>query len=290
MNKYLQFSIMRIFISLLVLLFLSCEKDNSANQPNPNTSAYRITKSISYNSVGVDVIIDKPEGNEFDVLITYHGTVQSDSDILPAAETTLNQFKNILNRQDMMIISVAHPQLNILFGDNILQAEAALLWVKNKANQELGITVKKIFLAGHSQGGYLVTRLNTMHQTNGVIANAPGPLNLVYRCQLEENGQEPASYPCNNLRNVYGTTVANSNAYYQRSLLNFTNGFKSDILFVQGLNDTPIQLYSWPAFKQDVNNCSNCQNRQFVEVPGGHTAIFQSQTAKTEFNNFINSH
>ena len=290
MNKYLQFSIMRIFISLLLLLFLSCEKDNTANQPNPNTSAYRITKSISYNSVGVDVIIDKPEGNEFDVLITYHGTVQSDSDILPAAETTLNQFKNILNRQDMMIISVAHPQLNILFGDNILQAEAALLWVKNKANQELGITVKKIFLAGHSQGGYLVTRLNTMHQTNGVIANAPGPLNLVYRCQLEENGQEPASYPCNNLRNVYGTTVANSNAYYQRSLLNFTNGFKSDILFVQGLNDTPIQLYSWPAFKQDVNNCSNCQNRQFVEVPGGHTAIFQSQTAKTEFNNFINSH
>ena len=290
MNKYLQFGIMRIFISLLVLLFLSCEKDNSANQPNPNTSAYRITKSISYNSVGVDVIIDKPEGNEFDVLITYHGTVQSDSDILPAAETTLNQFKNILNRQDMMIISVAHPQLNILFGDNILQAEAALLWVKNKANQELGITVKKIFLAGHSQGGYLVTRLNTMHQTNGVIANAPGPLNLVYRCQLEENGQEPASYPCNNLRNVYGTTVANSNAYHQRSLLNFTNGFKSDILFVQGLDDMAIQLYSWPAFKQDVINCSNCQNRQFVEVPGGHTAIFQSQTAKTEFNNFINSH
>ena len=290
MNKYLQFNIMRIFISLLLLLFLSCEKDNSANQSNPNTSAYRITKSISYNSVGVDVIIDKPEGNEFDVLITYHGTVQSDSDILSAAETTLNQFKNILNRQDMMIISVAHPQLNILFGDNILQAEAALLWVKNKANQELGITVKKIFLAGHSQGGYLVTRLNTMHQTNGVIANAPGPLNLVYRCQLEENGQAPASYPCNNLRNVYGTTVANSNAYHQRSLLNFTNGFKSDILFVQGLDDTAIQLYSWPAFKQDVNNCSNCQNRQFVEVPGGHTAIFQSQTAKTEFNNFINSH
>ena len=290
MNKYLQFSIMRIFISLLLLLFLSCEKDNTANQPNPNTSAYRITKSISYNSVGVDVIIDKPEGNEFDVLITYHGTVQSDSNILPAAENTLNQFKNILYRQDMMIISVAHPQLNILFGDNILQAEAALLWVKNKANQELGITVKKIFLAGHSQGGYLVTRLNTMHQTNGVIANAPGPLNLVYRCQLEENGQAPASYPCYNLRNVYGTTVANSNAYHQRSLLNFTNGFKSDILFVQGIDDTAIQLYSWPAFKQDVNNCSNCQNRQFVEVPGGHTAIFQSQTAKTEFNNFINSH
>jgi pimeloyl-ACP methyl ester carboxylesterase len=208
---------------------------------------------------------------------------------LNAAETTLNQFKNILNRQNMMIVSVAHPQLNILFGDNIQQAEAALLWVKYKANQELGITVRKIFLAGHSQGGYLVTRLNTMHQTNGVIANAPGPLNLAYRCQLEENGQIASSYPCNNLRNEYGTTATNSNAYLQRSLLNFTNGFKSDILFVQGLNDSPIQMYSWPTFKQNVLNCTNCQNRQFVEIPGGHAALFQSQTAKTEFNNFINS-
>lgn len=275
---------------LLLLLLLSCKKNNTANQPNVNPSANRITKSISYNNVNVDVIIDKPAGNEFDVLITYHGTVQSDFNILSAAETTLNQFKNILNRQDMMIVSVAYPQLNILFGDNILQAEAALLWVKHKANQELGVKVKKIFLAGHSQGGYLVTRLNTMHQTNGVIANAPGPLNLVYRCQLEENGQAPVSYSCNNLRNVYGTTVANFNAYHQRSLLNFTNGFKSDILFVQGLDDMAIQMYSWPTFKQDVLSCTNCQNRQFVEIPGGHTAIFQSQTAKTEFNNFINSH
>jgi len=280
---------MKLFTAVVLLFFLSCKKDKMANQSDPNTSAYRITKPISYNNVNVSVIIDKPAGNEFDVLITYHGTVQSDSDILPAAETTLSQFKNILNRQNMMVVSVAHPQLNILFGDNILQAEAALLWVKNKANTELGITTKKIFLAGHSQGGYLVTRLNTMHKTNGVIANAPGPLNLVYRCQLEENGQAPASYPCYNLRNVYGTTVANSNAYYQRSLLNFTNGFKSDILFVQGLDDMAIQLYSWPTFKQDVNNCSNCQTRQFVEIPGGHTAIFQSQTAKAEFNNFINS-
>ena len=79
----------------------------------------------------------------------------------------------------MMIVSVAYPQEKILFGDNIVQAEAALLWLKNKAGEELGATIKKIFLGGHSQGGYVVTRLNTMHKTNGVIANAPGPLNLV---------------------------------------------------------------------------------------------------------------
>ncbi len=191
----------------------------------------------------------------------------------------------------MMIVSVAYPQENVLFGDNIVQGEAALLWLKNKASQELGITVKKVFLGGHSQGGYMVTRLNTMHETNGVIANAPGPLNLVFRCQLEENGQVQPGAVCTKLKNTYGTTTSNPNAYFQRSLLNFTNGFKSDILFVQGLNDAPIQMYSWPTFKQDVLNCTNCKNSRFVEVAGGeHGALFESQTAKTEFNNFINSH
>ncbi|MFN3942570.1 MAG: alpha/beta hydrolase family protein [Flavobacterium sp.] len=210
--------------------------------------------------------------------------------VLNAAENTLNQFKKILERTDMMLVSVAHPQLNILFGDNIVQAEAALLWVKHKASEELGITIKKIFLAGHSQGGYLVTRLNTIHATNGVIANAPGPLNLVYRCGLEEIGQAPPTYACNRLKIEYGTTTANSNAYMQRSLLNFTNGFQSDILFVQGLNDSAIQMHSWPVFKQDVLQCTNCQNTQFVEIPGaGHTALFENQTAKNKFNQFIQS-
>ena len=179
---------MRFLYIPLVILF-ACKTNIQVESP----SSTILTKNITYNNIKVDVIIDKPAITNLDVLIVFHGTVQNDGEILTAANTALNNFKSILDKKNMMIVSVAHPQENILFGDNILQAEAALLWVKNRANQELGITVKKIFLAGHSQGGYLVTRLNTMHQTNGVIANAPGPLNLVYRCQLEENGQAPAS-------------------------------------------------------------------------------------------------
>ena len=274
---------------LFILFYLSCSKDNSTKQSNP--TAYRISKSINYNNINVDVVIDKPALHEVDVLLVFHGTVINDSSIMTAANNTLDKFKSILDRKDMMIVSVAYPQENVLFGDNIVQCEAALLWLKNKASQELGITVKKVFLGGHSQGGYMVTRLNTMHQTNGVIANAPGPLNLVYRCQLEENGQVQSGAVCTKLKNVYGTTSNNANAYFQRSLLNFTNGFKSDILFVQGLNDAPIQMYSWPTFKQDVMSCSSCKNRQFVEIQGGeHGALFDSPIAKTEFNNFINSH
>ena len=272
-------------ISLLFIILFSCQKSDDEID-----TAYRITKNITYNNISVDVIIDKPINNEVDVLLVYHGTVMYDNKILEAANTTLDNFKRILNTNDMLIVSVAYPEENLLFGDNIQQSEAALMWVKHQANEELGITVKKIFLAGHSQGGYLVTRLNTMHATNGVIANGPGPLNLVYRCQLEENGQIPNGITCTLLKNTYGTTTSNASAYFERSLINFTDGFKSDILFVQGLEDSPIQMYSWPVFKEEVINCTNCQNSQFLEVSGfGHTALFNSSEAKVAFNNFISS-
>jgi hypothetical protein len=146
--------------------------------------------------------------------------------ILDAAYNTLNGFKRIMDRNDMMLVSVAYPEENLLFGDNIKHSEAALLWVKNKAAAELGIRIRKIFLAGHSQGGYVVTRLNTMHETNGVIANAPGPLNLVFRCQLEEDGKIAQGAVCNLLRAQYGTTTMNPEAYQARSLLKFTRLFK----------------------------------------------------------------
>ncbi|NOT35789.1 MAG: alpha/beta hydrolase fold domain-containing protein [Saprospiraceae bacterium] len=277
---------MRLLI-LFTLFFIACDSEKVTVQP----TAYRVTRTIAYNNINADVVIDKPALNEVDVLLVFHGTVLYDSSIMTAANTALDNFKLILDRDDMMIVSVAYPQENVLFGDNIVQGEAALLWLKNKASQELGIKVKKVFLGGHSQGGYMVTRLNTMHNTNGVIANAPGPLNLVYRCQLEENGQIQSGAVCTKLKNVYGTTSNNPNAYFQRSLLNFTNGFKSDILFVQGLNDSPIQMYSWPTFKKEVSSCTNCQQTMFVEIVGGkHTSMFESPIARTEFNNFINSH
>ena len=268
---------------------MSCSEDNATIEPAP--TAYRITQTITYDSISVDVVIDKPALDDLDVLLVFHGTVLYDSNIMAAANNTLDKFKDILDRDDMMIVSVAYPQENLLFGDNIVQGEAALLWLKNVASQELGITVNKIFLGGHSQGGYMVTRLNTMHETNGVIANAPGPLNLVFRCELEENGQIQASDACSLLESAYGTTSENPDAYFQRSLLHYVDNFRSDILFFQGLDDSPIQMYSWPTFKEQVSNCTNCQNRQFYEIPGGgHPALFENQAAQIEFNQFINNH
>ena len=273
---------------LMQIILLCCCAGNSSAVPN--TDSIRKTITVTYNNVSVDVVVDKPALSETDVLMVFHGTVLYDRNILQAANNTLDKFKSILDRKDMMIVSVAYPGEGMLLGDNIRHAEAALLWVKNKADEELGIRVKKIFLAGHSQGGYLVTMLNTLHPVNGVIANAPGPLNLVYRCSLEEKGKIKSSVFCARIREAHGNTETNSGAYMERSLISFTTGYQSDILFVQGLSDSPIHMYTWPKFKQEVMDCSNCKQRLFVEMENAeHGALFKSPEARTAFNDFINS-
>lgn len=56
------------------------------------------------------------------------------------------------------------------------------------------------------------------------------------------------------------------------------------------MNDAPVQMYSWPVFKQEILDCTDCQERLFVEIPGGeHASLFLSPIAKTEFNAFINN-
>lgn len=275
-------------IVFLLVLFSSCKKKSDTNQHSHSDSAYVMTKTLMDDSFPVDVIIDKPQGASFDVLMVFHGTVTYDSLILGAAQNTLDGFKRILDRKDMMIVSVAYPEENLFMGDNVKYAEKALVWVKNKAANELGVQVKKVFLAGHSQGGYVVTRLNTLHETNGVIANAPGPLNLVFRCKLEEDGKIENGIVCSMLKTKYGTTTVNPEAYQARSLLKYTSAYKSDILFVQGLADSPIQLTSWPLFKQKVTDCVDCKSVQVHEVAGyGHQSLFENADAKVVFNRFI---
>jgi hypothetical protein len=210
-----------------------------------------------------------------------------DDRILPAAENTLDNFKRLLQRDDMLLVSVAYPQQNREVGEGLREAEAALLWVKNEASRALGLSIGRVFIAGHSQGAYVATRLNTLQQTDGVIANAPGPLDFEYRCLLEERGGAPGSQECGLMVQRYGPASANPAPYRRISLLSFTAGFKADALFVQGLGDGAIQMRSWPLFKQAVQACADCQRPVFLEVAGGHDALFISFEAREAFNQFI---
>jgi hypothetical protein len=264
--------------------------DSTASGDNGGTGATagRITRTLDLNGVSVEAIIEIPENDVADALVLYHGTVVEDDLVLQAAQDTLDGFRAILDRDDMLVVSVAYPEEGLLMGDNLVHAEAALLWVQQMANEELGVLVDKVFLAGHSQGGYLVTRLNTRHAVAAVFANAPGPLDLVFRCQLEEDGLVDAGVTCGQLAAAYGSTRQNPDAYAARSLLSFTSDHRSDIVFFQGLEDSPIQMRSWPLFKERMEACTTCRERRFVEVPElGHGALFASDDAQRVFNEVL---
>jgi poly(3-hydroxybutyrate) depolymerase len=255
------------------------------------SGAYTVTRSIGTSSVAVPAIIAKPVADTVDALLLFHGTVEYDSLVPGATQQTLAKFGALLDRDDLLLVSVAYPEEGLLLGDNYRHAEAALLWVRERAAQELGITVGKIYLAGHSQGGYLVTRLNAEYEVAGVIASAPGPLNLGFRCGLEEDGKLAPGLNCGRLYAAYGSTRENPGAYAARSLLGFTGQQRSPVLFVQGLDDSPIQIYSWPTFRAQLEACGSCAERTFLELPGeGHPALFESTAARQALNDFLAQH
>jgi hypothetical protein len=288
------FTLFTLFLFIISFGFHLSSCKNNDEEPNVPTkdekdsTANIIEKRIRKNDIEVDVVIDKPQGTKFDVLVVFRGTLRDDSKILDAAYKSLDRFKALLDRNDLMVVSVAYPEENLLFGDNVEHSLVALKWLKSEASKELKIDIGKIFLAGHSQGGYIATRLNTIEKTDGVIANAPGPLNLLFRCRLEEDGKIPEAMECTLLRNNYGSTDENPEAYQARSLLRFTKGYKADLLVIQGMDDSPIYMNSWPMFKTRLENCSDCKQINILELEDmGHSALFQSEKAKKAFNDFL---
>ena len=272
---------------------LNPTNSSDANQPPSisenqlSTASGQFLTTIRHNNLDVQLAIDKPESTSADVVMTFHGTVETDDKIVAAATKTLEETKKLASKKNILYISVAYPEENLLMGDNLAQAEAALLWVKQKAPKELNIKTNRVFLVGHSQGGYLVTRLNTMHSTDGVIANAPGPLDFKLRCELEENGAFDESSNCARMRAAFGNTKENPDAYTERSLLTHLRGFKSRILFTQGMSDAKIQLRSWPILREKAAACSGCASAQFEELDGSHAALFTNPKGRNLVNTFF---
>ena len=263
-------------------------------------------------------------GPEVDVVVLYHGTIDSPGVTpLVSAQTFLNAATNpsALNLTDKIIFSVAYPQdavpdwvnsvadpstqfsefgtlfafSDFYFGDALPYAEAALLWVKEVLNSRLsligsGKSISRVYTFGHSQGASLVHKLNTMHQVDGVISNAPGPIDLLDRCTFSESGEEIA-YTCNKIRVGLGSTSVNPDAYTSISLVNYLTGHLSPVLYTQALDDAAYQVNLMQTVLQPgMSTCTEYGPIEFNYYnSGGHAAFASNADVQNDIRNYVNS-
>ena len=279
---------------------------------------------VSYNGYPVRGYLYYPTtpntGQSLDVVVLYHGTITS-AGVSPAdaASTFISIALNKVNLKDKLVFSVAYPQdfiplwqanpalpaiqfpgldyPNLYLGDNIVYAEAALLWVKNELNSFLSSnnipkTVNKVYTFGHSQGAYLVHRLNTLHTVDGVISNAPGPIDLLTRCS-GVNQTETGS--CNKIGLGIGLTSTDPDAYNSRSLKSFLSGTLSPTLFTQALDDDTADEFGTPqvANMKDImqaglSTCTDCAAITFnYYETGGHDAFVTNTYLQNDIRSFV---
>ena len=90
-------------------------------------------------------------------------------------------------------------------GDNLPYARAAVGWVQNSLNAYIASqggtkTINDVYLFGHSQGGKLVAKINTLDTgIAGVISNAPGPIQFDQTCSTASN-----NYTCDKVAAIHG--------------------------------------------------------------------------------------
>lgn len=258
-----------------------------------------------------------------DAVVAYPGTLSLDTSasattILTSANTMVSLLKgDDIAINDKIIFGVAYPQdgitpaqnINLLsqadlnsfeFGDNLPYARAALLWVKNNLNtylssNNLSKTRDKVYMFGHSQGGSLVHKLNTLETTDGVIANAPGPIRLDITCSAQEsnglvgNNQslDANNITCQKMFDAFGSATT-AQEYKDVSLLyNYVTGHKAKITYLQSLDDTTGGTGSTGqvTWMNDLTSAmtSNSQNYEYITAPtGGHDGFYKPQN--TDFH------
>lgn len=127
-----------------------------------------------------------------------------------------------------------------------------------------------------------------MHAVDGVISNAPGPIDLLDRCS---GAQNTINITCNKIRVGFGTTTANPSAYNTRSLKSYLSGTLSPTLFTQALDDDSYQVNLMQNTVQvGLSTCTNCSTSTFnYYATGGHDAFVTNTYLQKDIRNFVSS-
>ena len=255
--------------------------------------------------------------SSIDALVVFHGTVGAGVSLQQASETALTQFINSsgLNIRDKIIFSAAYPQdhvhssyqynlsgigsntFNFIMGDNLPYARAAVGWVKSGglnsyiAAQGGSKTVNNVYLFGHSQGGKLVAKMNTIETgIAGVISNAPGPIQFDQTCIADAD-----NYSCSKLTYIHGTS-SNSrtnfdelNSYPGQTYSSRYTGKHVDIVTLEGGSaPTGTTYLGFQDTHPDFDDPDNTGTTRCVPMDwNGCTASYNNQVTS---NNMFDAH
>jgi hypothetical protein len=133
-----------------------------------------------------------------------------------------------------------------------------------------------------------------MHAVDGIISNAPGPIDLLTRCSGDQN---TINVTCNKIRVAFGSTTENPSAYDGVSLKNFLSGTLSPALFTQALDDTTGNDFGAPqvANMQNIvqaglDTCTDCKDITFKYYQtGGHDAFVSNTFLQNDIRTFVGS-
>lgn len=289
-----------------------------------------ISVSETYDGYPVRGYLQLPSGpsGARDVILLYHGTISKQATTpLDAASKFLEIASDPggLALDDRILFSVAYPQdaipgwtqqaaealfpgINLstfYLGDNLPYAKAALDWALNSidtylAGQGSSLRKARVFAFGHSQGAYLMHRINRLVTIDGVVMNAPGPIDLLGRCAYSEaNGDENSS--CLAIKTAFGSTTGNPAKYESISMRSYLNGLRSPSLYTQALDDFTVDQQGNPDDKgaPQVKNmqtvvqpaleaCSDCAPRTFrYYATGGHDCFVVNADVQNDIRQFL---
>ena len=205
--------------------------DNSQFTIVPTDGETHTVEGTSYPVMGKLYVPTGLSDSSIDVVVVFHGTLTEggNSTIAEAASDMLERFVDTsvtdLNVRDKIVFSAAYPQDHIsntrqydidgvgtetstfLLGDNIVYTRAAVGWVKNSLNDYISAqggskTIGDVYLFGHSQGGALVSKMNTLETgITGVVADSPGPIQFDQTCSIPANAEGTS---CSKVSAIYG--------------------------------------------------------------------------------------
>ncbi len=271
-----------------------CENGNCADliDLSESHSGQRILiRTPKYDSIAY---VTKPEGDSMDLVVLLHGTTNDDAASETAALKMPEMIRAMPRLSDACIVSLAYRETGMAIGDDVLEPlDVFSALEKNPSLQ--GLDRKKLQIIGHSRGGYVALMINAAVPNDGIVVNAPGPLDIAHSCEiLLESGNPGAAqmraFCAGTMAERYGTLAQNRGAYEALSVANRACFSKSPVLFLQGGRDKRIQIEELAELEALFESGRCPIDYEILRVENaGHSDIFEWEEVWSRILSFLDS-